>query len=135
MSQFRLFRPLAALTLAALAAGCATTTHFESEPAGAQVRYNGDVIGTAPFDKSIQDQFGWFSVYRFTASLEGYEPQTLEFSERTPLDAANVVPPQVVFRLKKATPAVEPAVAPAEAASAPAAPAVPAPAPAASTAS
>lgn len=133
MSPFRLVRPLAALTLAALAAGCATTPHFESEPAGAQVHYNGEVIGTAPFDKTIQDQFGWFSVYRFTASLDGYEPQTLEFRERTPLDAANVVPPKVVFALKKAAPAAEAAaapVAPAEAASA-----ASAPAPAASTAS
>lgn len=134
MSQFRLVRPLAALTLAALAAGCATTTHFESEPAGAQVRYNGDVIGTAPFDKSIQDQFGWFSVYRFTASLEGYEPQTLEFSERTPLDAANVVPAQVQFTLKKLAPAAEAASAP-QAAPAAAASTASAPAPAASTAS
>ncbi|WP_374587750.1 hypothetical protein [Ideonella dechloratans] len=123
MSQFRLVRPLAALMLAVLATGCATTAHFASEPAGAQVRYNGEVIGTAPFDKSIQDQFGWFSVYRFTASLEGYEPQTLEFSERTPLDAANVVPAQVQFTLKKLAPAAEPASA------------ASAPAPAASTAS
>ncbi|MCO5976755.1 hypothetical protein [Ideonella oryzae] len=134
MSQFRLVRPLAALTLAALAAGCATTTHFASEPAGAQVRYNGDVIGTAPFDKSIQDQFGWFSVYRFTASLEGYEPQTLEFSERTPLDAANVVPAQVQFTLKKLATAAEAASAP-TAVPAAAASGASAPAPAGSTAS
>lgn len=120
MSQFRLVRPLAALALAALATGCATTTHFESEPAGAQVSYQGQAIGTAPFDKTIQDQFGWFSVYRFTASLDGYEPQTLEFAERSPLDAANVVPSKVLFTLKKAAPAAEAAPAPAEAASAPA---------------
>lgn len=92
---------LMASTLTGLA-GCATQVRFESDPPGAEVVYErGDrTLGTTPFDMSIKDQFGWFSVYRFTAKLEGYEPVTLEFRERTPLDAQQVVPSLVRFEMK-----------------------------------
>lgn len=120
MSRF--VRLAAALAVASIATGCASTAHFESDPPGAQVSYNGEkgaVIGTTPFVKTVNDQFGWFSVYRFTATLDGYEPETIEFPERSPLDAANVVPATVQFKLKKIAPAVaEAPAAPASAVSA-----------------
>jgi hypothetical protein len=90
-------------TLAALAAlgGCATAVHFTSEPAGASVSYQGRTIGTTPFDYVVHDQFGWFSQYDFVASLDGYPAATLSFKEKTPMDAQQVVPPQVNFVLQK----------------------------------
>jgi hypothetical protein len=101
------------LALVALAlSGCVTPVQFESSPPGAQVTYEkkGVVLGTTPFDMRIKDDFGWFSVYRFVATLDGYEPVVVEFAERTPLDAQQVIPP-VVFK--------KPVVAVAQAASAP----------------
>jgi len=92
---------LAALALAASLAGCATAVHFTSEPPGATVSYKGQTLGKTPFDYEVHDQFGWFSEYDFTATLEGYQPSTLAFKELTPLDAQRVVPPQVNFTLKK----------------------------------
>lgn len=92
---------LAALAFAASLAGCATTVHFASEPSGATVSYRGQVLGKTPFDYVVHDQFGWFSEYDFTATLDGYQPSTLAFKERSPLDAQQVVPPQVSFTLTK----------------------------------
>ena len=96
--------------------GCATHVQFESSPPGAQVTYEQKlrVLGTTPFEVNIKDDFGWFSVYRFVATLEGYEPVVLEFAERTPLDAQQVVPPVVRFEFRKPLVAVA-----AEAASSP----------------
>lgn len=93
-----------ATAIAAFAlAGCATQVHFESDPPGAKVTYvsKHQVLGTAPLDTSVHDDFGWFSVYRFTAEMDGYEPAIIEFKERTPLDAQLVVPSVVKFELKK----------------------------------
>ncbi|MEK8029210.1 hypothetical protein AACH06_00130 [Ideonella sp. DXS29W] len=88
---------------AVVLAGCATQVQFESSPPGAEVTYdrNGTVLGTTPFSMSIKDDFGWFSVYQFTARLDGYEPVVLSFAERTPLDAQQVVPSVVRFEFKK----------------------------------
>jgi len=97
-------------------AGCATRVHFESDPPGAEIVYErrGQTLGTAPFDMSIKDQFGWFSVYRFTANLEGYEPVTLEFRERSPFDAQQVVPPLIRFDMKAKVASSAPAASAAE---------------------
>ena len=92
---------LATLAAAAALGGCATTVHFTSEPAGATVSYKGQAIGTTPFDYQVHDEFGWFSQYDFVATLDGYPPATLTFKEKTPLDAQQVVPPQVNFVLQK----------------------------------
>ena len=100
-------RPITALgVLALLLGGCATEVHFESSPPGAQVVYEGrhQVLGTTPFDATIHDDFGWFSTYRFTATLEGHEAQSIEFHERTPLDAQLVVPKVVRFELQARRP-------------------------------
>jgi hypothetical protein len=93
-----------------LLAGCATQVHFESSPPGARVDYEQRnlVLGTTPFDTTLTDDFGWFSTYSFTASLQGYEPSTVEFRERTPLDAQNVLPSVVHFDLKPRRPASAP---------------------------
>ena len=90
------------LALALLLGGCATQVHFESSPPGAQVVYEqgNRVLGTTPFDATVSDDFGWFSRYRFTATLEGYEGDSVEFREKTPLDAQNVLPKVVRFELK-----------------------------------
>lgn len=111
----RLFS-FAAMAASLVLVGCATQVQFESSPPGAQVTYvgKGMVLGTTPFDMTINDDFGWFSVYRFIATLEGHEPVIVEFAERTPLDAQQVIPPVVRFDFKK------PAVAVAQAASEPA---------------
>lgn len=89
-------------TTLALLGGCATQVHFESSPPGARVDYEQRnlVLGTTPFDTTLTDDFGWFSTYSFTATLQGYEPATVDFQERTPLDAQNVLPPVVHFDLK-----------------------------------
>jgi hypothetical protein len=93
---------LAALALAAAAlGGCATNVHFTSEPSGATVTYKGLTLGKTPFDYTVHDQFGWWSQYDFVATLDGYQPSTLSFNERTPLDAQQVVPPQINFTLTK----------------------------------
>ena len=92
---------LAMLAAAAALGGCATNVHFTSEPAGASVSYKGKTIGTTPFDYKVHDEFGWFSQYDFVASLDGYQPATLTFKEKTPMDAQQVVPPQVNFVLQK----------------------------------
>ncbi|WP_374566482.1 hypothetical protein [Ideonella sp.] len=93
---------LIAVSMLAGLAGCATPVHFESDPPGAEIVYEQrlQTLGTTPFDLTINDDFGWFSVYRFTATLAGYEPVTLEFRERTPLDAQQVVPSLVRFEMK-----------------------------------
>lgn len=114
-----LFSKSAALAAVAfLLGGCVTQVQFESSPPGAHVTYEqrGMALGTTPFSIEINDDFGWFSVYRFVATLEGYEPVIVEFIERTPLDAQQVVPSVVRFEFKK--PAVAVAAA-AQAASAP----------------
>src|SRR5690242_6343476 len=100
--KYRLTLNLLTASMLVGLAGCATQVHFESDPPGAEIIYErrGQTLGTAPFDMSIKDQFGWFSVYRFTAKLEGYEPVTLEFRERSPLDAQQVVPSVVRFDMK-----------------------------------
>ncbi|MGM9487035.1 hypothetical protein [Ideonella sp. YS5] len=96
-----------AAALAALG-GCATHVRFESSPPGARVDYEQRklVLGTTPFDATITDDFGWFSIYSFTATLPGYEPAVVEFRERTPLDAQNIVPAVVRFELKPRGPAL-----------------------------
>jgi hypothetical protein len=100
--KYRRSLNLLMISLLAGLTGCATQVRFESDPPGAEIVYErkGQTLGTAPFDLSIKDQFGWFSVYRFTAKLEGYEPVTLEFRERSPLDAQQVVPSLVRFDMK-----------------------------------
>lgn len=114
----KLLFSLGALAASLALGGCATQVQFESSPPGAQVTYvqKGRVLGNTPFDMTINDDFGWFSVYRFIATLEGHEPVIIEFSERTPLDAQQVIPPVVRFEFKK------PVVAVAQAASEPAKP-------------
>lgn len=109
----RLFS-FAAVAASLALVGCATQVQFESSPPGAQVTYVGKarVLGNTPFEMSINDDFGWFSVYRFIATLEGYEPVVLEFSERTPLDAQQVIPSVVRFEFKQ--PAVAAAQEPAK---------------------
>jgi hypothetical protein len=97
----RLPRIAALPVLAAALAGCATPVHFSSEPAGATVSYRGKPIGTTPFDYTVHDQFGWFSQYDFTAVLDGYQPATLTFKEKTPMDAQQVVPHDINFTLQK----------------------------------
>lgn len=106
-------------SVALMLGGCATQVQFESSPPGAQVTYEkkGMVLGTTPFDMRIKDDFGWFSVYRFVATLDGYEPVVIEFAERTPLDAQQVIPPVVRFEFKK--PGMVAVAAAAKAASAP----------------
>ena len=101
-------RPVFAIgTLALLLGGCATQVHFESSPPGARVVYEERnlVLGTTPFDATIYDDFGWFSTYRFSATLDGHETKSVEFHERTPLDAQLVVPPVVSFDLQPRGPA------------------------------
>lgn len=100
--KYRLTLNLLTASMLVGLAGCATQVRFESDPPGAEIVYErrGQTLGTAPFDMRIKDQFGWFSVYRFTATLEGYEPVTLEFRERSPFDAQQVVPPLVRFDMK-----------------------------------
>lgn len=105
-------------SVALMLGGCATQVQFESDPPGAHVTYEqrGMALGTTPFNIEINDDFGWFSTYRFVATLEGYEPVIIEFIERTPLDAQQVVPSVVRFEFKRPTVAV---AAAAQAASAP----------------
>ncbi len=92
---------LAMIVACGLLSACTTAVKFTSEPTGATVTYLGAVIGKTPFETSIDDQFGWFSVYSFTATLDGYKPTTIDFPELTPLDAQLVVPPKVNFILKR----------------------------------
>ena len=95
------FTSLATLVAVTMLGGCATNVHFTSEPTGATVSYKGKAIGTTPFEYDVHDEFGWFSQYDFVAGLDGYQPATLTFKEKTPMDAQNVVPPQVNFVLQK----------------------------------
>ncbi len=85
----------------AFLAGCAHMVSFTSEPTGATVTYKDRTIGTTPFAWEAHDDFGWFSVYSFTATLEGYQPATLVYKEEVPSDAAGVVPKDIHFDLKK----------------------------------
>ncbi|MBT9598936.1 MAG: hypothetical protein IV094_23360 [Vitreoscilla sp.] len=106
------------LVASAWLSACTSMVEFKSTPPGAAVTYQGKVLGTTPFKTGISDDFGWWSTYSFTASQEGYEPATLVFRERTPLDAQQIIPGEVAFTL---TP--KPVAA---AAAKPAAPVVPA---------
>jgi hypothetical protein len=124
--------PWAAIVACSMLGGCTTMVEFTSQPPGAAVKYQGATIGTTPFTYSVSDQFGWFSVYTFTAEREGYDNHTLAFRERSPFDAQRVVPNSVAFELTAkpapapvAAAAAEPAVAPAS----PPAPPPPAPPP------
>jgi ketosteroid isomerase-like protein len=117
-----------AIAACGMLGGCTTMVAFTSQPPGAAVKYQSATIGTTPFTYSVSDQFGWFSVYTFTAEHEGYDNHTLVFRERTPFDAQRVVPTSVAFELK-----AKPAPVPAPAAAAASAPAAAAPAPAVAT--
>jgi ketosteroid isomerase-like protein len=114
------------IAVGAALGGCTTMVDFTSQPPGAVVKYQGATIGTTPFTYVVSDQFGWWSVYTFTAEREGYDDHTLAFRELTPLDAQRVVPPNVAFELK-AKPAPAPVAA--EAAMPAVAPPPPAPPP------
>jgi hypothetical protein len=96
-------RTAAPLTLlaAALLSACSTVVQFTSDPPGARVAYRGATIGTTPFEMPVSDQFGWFSTYAFTATLDGYKPQTVEIEERSPLDAQGVLPKKIHFTLNR----------------------------------
>ncbi len=87
--------------LAAMLSACSTTVQFTSEPSGAKVVYQGATLGTTPFDMPVTDQFGWFSTYAFTATFDGYKPQTVEVRERSPLDAQGVLPRKIHFTLSR----------------------------------
>ena len=89
------------LASSVLLSACSTMVDFSSEPSGAAVTYQGKEIGVTPFQYQLKDQFGWFSVYEFTANKSGFQPSTLVFKEATPMDNANAVPPVVKFELKK----------------------------------
>ncbi len=129
--------PWAAIVACGMLGGCTTMVEFQSQPPGAAVKYQGATIGTTPFTYGVTDQFGWWSVYTFTAEREGYDDHTLVFREPTPFHAQFVVPSQVAFELKAqpapvaAAPAAEPAPPPPPP---PAPPPPPPPAPVALTA-
>jgi hypothetical protein len=100
--QFRRVAGTLALSAAAmLLSACSTLVEFTSEPSGAKVAYRGAVIGTTPFQIAVSDQFGWFSTYAFTATAEGYKPQTVEVRELTPIDAQGVLPKKIHFTLNR----------------------------------
>lgn len=127
-------RRTGAIALAAVAGmlgACTTMVEFKSNPPGASVSYLGQTIGTTPFTYGVSDQFGWWSVYTFTASRDGYETQSISYPEPTPLHAQLVVPSEVQFEMKSRTAA---APAPVTVAAAPAVAPAPAPQPAAAPA-
>jgi hypothetical protein len=100
--QFRsLAGTLAQAAAAMLLSACSTMVAFTSEPSGAKVAYQGAIIGTTPFEIAVTDQFGWFSTYAFTATAEGYKPQTVEVQEHTPMDAQGVLPKKIHFTLSR----------------------------------
>jgi hypothetical protein len=100
--QFRRVAGTLALSAAAmLLSACSTLVEFTSEPSGAKVAYRGAVIGTTPFQIAVSDQFGWFSTYAFTATAEGYKPQTVEVQENSPMDAQGVLPKKIHFTLSR----------------------------------
>jgi hypothetical protein len=100
--QFRRVAGTSALAAAAMMlAACSTTVEFTSNPSGARVAYRGETIGTTPFQMPVTDQFGWFSTYAFTATAEGYQPQTVEVRELTPMDAQGVLPKKIHFTLNR----------------------------------
>ena len=105
--KYRLCASAAIAATLALLGGCATRVRFESSPPGARVddEQRKLVLGTTPFETTVRDDFGWFSTYRVIATLPGYEPAVVEFRERTPLDAQNIVPPVIRFELKPRGPA------------------------------
>lgn len=96
-----------ALVVAALS-GCSSMVRFESDPPGAVVQYEGETIGTTPFDYRLEDEVGWFSTYTFSATLPGHATQTRSYHEGWgPFTAQHVVVSPVVFKLVK-TPAAQP---------------------------
>jgi ketosteroid isomerase-like protein len=116
------------VAIGGLLSACTTMVEFRSVPPGAAVTYRGQEIGKTPFTYGVSDQFGWWSTYSFTASADGYAPQTLDFQERTPADAQFIVPDTVIFALAPLPAAAPPAPPPAPVALA-AAPPPPPPAP------
>ncbi len=92
---------LALAAAAMMLSACSTLVEFTSEPPGAKVAYQGTIIGTTPFEMAVTDQFGWFSTYAFTATAEGYKPQTVEIRENSPLDAQGVLPKKIHFTLNR----------------------------------
>ncbi len=87
---------LSAAAAVTLLGGCASTTHFTSEPTGATVSYEGKTIGVTPFDYVTHDRWGWFSNYVFTVTKDGYKEKQVKFHESHITDAAEEVVPKSV---------------------------------------
>ena len=66
-------RAFVALSSSALlfAVGCSHTVMIDSDPTGAEIKVNGEKVGTAPITYS--EQTGWEKVYDIEASKAGFK--------------------------------------------------------------
>jgi PEGA domain len=80
------------LAVALVAAGCSHTVVIDSDPQGAQVKVNGEVLGSTPV--TYTEQTGWEKVYDLEVSKPGYKTVKTKMRQsefHVPMTAATVV--------------------------------------------
>ena len=100
MSASKMLRMGVGLLGLAFLVGCAATITITSNPPGASVSVNGKYVGTTPVDAKVSDVFGPGSIYTFTATKNGYQPQTKQTREEGLEDARGAIPTHIHFDLE-----------------------------------
>ncbi len=107
-------RTLLLLAIPCLMGGCTTWTLIESEPAGAEIRVNGKVLGQTPATVPLRYWSAW-KRQRLELTLPGREPHRVELDRRMywgylagdivgfytlPLALVNARGPQTYYRIE-----------------------------------
>lgn len=66
-------------SVSVLTAGCSHTVTIDSDPTGAEVRINGEKIGTTPV--TYTEQTGWDKAYQLEVTKPGYKPVKKEIRQ------------------------------------------------------
>ena len=69
-----------AVVLFVFASGCASTAVIRSNPSGASVRLNGNIVGRTPYTQTDTDPV-FSATKNFTLELPGYHPTTVTASK------------------------------------------------------
>jgi hypothetical protein len=75
-------KPLAVIVSAAIFAmmtGCSHSVVIDSDPTGAQIKVNGQKVGTAPV--TYTETTGWEKIYEITAEKPGYKNERMQVKQ------------------------------------------------------
>jgi hypothetical protein len=91
-------RVLAFTSLAAFTTACSHAVIIDSEPTGAEIKVNGEKVGTAPV--TYNETTGWEKVYDIEASKSGYKVTRKEAKQtewNVPVTASSAVGAALCF--------------------------------------